>query len=184
MFNTPFRATFFKYVSFKKDSDAMKEIGSDTRGIKGLSASFKKIIGSIEPNTTIVFCGLPYSCTPIIEFLVYVIRKQPCNLFYIPYTDISKARSIHLGEYIMELGECVELKEKKIDVIVLMGGLAMPGKCKASDAQSMIKTLSNETTKVVGVCFMNMFQKAGWTDIVPFDYLENSDMLTKLFVKE
>jgi len=52
-------------------------------------------------------------------------------------------------------------------VIVLMGGLSMPGVPVTKD---QIKTAvqSHNASALIGVCFMNMFDRAGW--LKDFDF--------------
>jgi hypothetical protein len=51
-----------------------------------------------------------------------------------------------------------------------MGGLAMPNvPIKKDEVKALIQRHSN--VKVVGICFMNMFEKAGWLDTISFDMM-------------
>jgi hypothetical protein len=55
-------------------------------------------------------------------------------------------------------------------VIVVMGGLSMPGvPVEAGQVQKIIDRYPG--AKVVGVCFMQMFEKAGWLSTISFDCL-------------
>ena len=52
--------------------------------------------------------------------------------------------------------------------VVIMGGLAMPDvPVHKEQVRDLIK--KHGSVKVIGVCFMGMFEKAGWPDTVPFD---------------
>jgi hypothetical protein len=51
-----------------------------------------------------------------------------------------------------------------------MGGLAMPNMpLTKEDVKELIQRHGN--VKVIGVCFMNMFEKAGWPGTVSFDLI-------------
>jgi hypothetical protein len=55
-------------------------------------------------------------------------------------------------------------------VIVIMGGLAMPNMPVTKEQVKDLITRYPDVI-VVGVCFMSMFEKAGWLDTVEFDLL-------------
>lgn len=162
----------------------MEELFTDPRGIKGMLQSFRKVMEAVPRSATIVYSGLPHTCTPIIEFLLYVLRDSGADMYYVPYTHLEDARSISLGDYSMEIGESADLQTKKVDVIILLGGLAMPNKCDVNEATRMIDTIRSDDTMIIGVCFMNMFERAGWTDVIHFDYIENSEITTSVYGKE
>jgi hypothetical protein len=51
-----------------------------------------------------------------------------------------------------------------------MGGLAMPNiPLTKGDVKDLVRRYGN--AKVVGVCFMSMFEKAGWLDTISFDMM-------------
>jgi hypothetical protein len=51
-----------------------------------------------------------------------------------------------------------------------MGGLAMPNMpVSKEDVKQVVQRHPN--VKVIGVCFMSMFEKAGWLDEVSFDMI-------------
>lgn len=55
-------------------------------------------------------------------------------------------------------------------VLVILGGLSMP---YVPVTKEQVKGLIGkyENVIVIGVCFMSMFEKAGWLDTVQFDLL-------------
>jgi len=60
-------------------------------------------------------------------------------------------------------------------VVVIMGGLAMPNMpVTADDVAVVLKKWKGAGT--IGVCFMHMFEKAGWLDKVHFDMLIDADI--------
>ncbi|MGZ7068952.1 MAG: DUF2124 family protein, partial [Methanobacterium sp.] len=65
------------------------------------------------------------------------------------------------------------------DAIVVMGGLAMPKfGCAPEDVLKLIKDLSEEKPKIIGVCFMNIFEKTGWDKKIPFDIVLDTTLET------
>lgn len=154
----------------------MEKVIDDSRGIKGMLVSFRKIMQQIEKKETIAFLGLPYTCTPLIDFLLYVIRDMGCKAYYVPQTHVNETVEVALGKYAVDYGN--EVDPGKVDVIVLLGGLAMPNKETLEDTQKAVQTLSHEESSVVGMCFMNMFERAGWMDGIPFAYMENCYLST------
>jgi hypothetical protein len=63
-------------------------------------------------------------------------------------------------------------------MIVVLGGLAMPKfGCPVEGVQRFIgKVAGQGTAKVVGVCFMDILKRSGWTDCIKFDALINATM--------
>ena len=59
--------------------------------------------------------------------------------------------------------------------IVIMGGLSMPNvPVKAEQMKSAID--KHPGTLVIGVCFMHMFEKAGWLSTVSFDCMIDANI--------
>ena len=59
-------------------------------------------------------------------------------------------------------------------VVVLMGGLSMPG--TNVTAEQMKAVVSKYRVPVVGVCFMRMFEKTGWTKVFDFSLLIDANI--------
>jgi hypothetical protein len=100
-------------------------------------------------------------------------------MIYVPKSDIKKARRIKEQP---NIGYSV-VNEKtdpiRPDVIVIMGGLAMPKfGCSTEDVLNMVEEISDDKPKIIGVCFMNIFEKTGWTKKIPFDVLIDTNMET------
>jgi len=66
------------------------------------------------------------------------------------------------------------------DVVVVLGGLAMPKfGCVPEEVLDMIQEISGEQKpKIIGVCFMNIFERAGWEKKIPFDTLIDTTLET------
>ena len=56
------------------------------------------------------------------------------------------------------------------DVVVLLGGLSMPKyDVDTEEAKALVADILKEYGQLIGVCFMDMFAKAGWLEKVDFD---------------
>ncbi|MHC1604837.1 MAG: DUF2124 family protein [Candidatus Methanofastidiosia archaeon] len=152
----------------------------ETSGLVGMSKSFREILENCGKIKSIVFCGLPFTCTPIIDFLTHTIRKMECDKYFVPNGDISNARTLEIKELAVQLGKKANISHT--DIIVLLGGLAMPDKCDVKDIQNFITKIKGKNTKIIGVGFMDIFSRAGWTECINFDFLQNCDL--QITVKE
>ncbi len=119
-----------------------------------------------------VFTGSVAVCTPFIELLAYKVRDKGFDLLYVPTANATETRKI---TEIAKIGYSV-VDEKgdpqNPDVVVVLGGLAMPKfGCAPEVVNQMIESLSSgeEKPKIIGVCFMNIFERADWDKKVPFD---------------
>lgn len=131
---------------------------------------FKKYImeAGLGDGDQIVYYGCPGTCTPFIELLAFAIRDLPVQQVYVPYFEESRAKLLALRE-----GVGMQVTEGPVSlspaVIVVMGGLSMPGVPVTAEKAS--ETVAHYTARTVGICFMNMFQKTGWLDSLAFDLL-------------
>ena len=56
------------------------------------------------------------------------------------------------------------------DVVVLLGGLSMPKyDVDTEELMVLVNDILREGGQLMGVCFMDMFTKAGWLDKIDFD---------------
>ncbi|HOP08981.1 MAG TPA: DUF2124 family protein [Candidatus Methanofastidiosa archaeon] len=155
----------------------MEEIRNAT-GLTGMLRSFAQVIKDCERRESIAFVGMPFTCTPLIDFFVYVIRDLVENKYYFPDPDLGRGYELYLGG---DRIESAPVGPRKVDIVVVMGGVAMPGNWEVDDANGVIEKLSHKDTVVVGACFMDMFEKAGWIGSVPFDYIENCHISTDAY---
>jgi hypothetical protein len=155
-----------------------KKVIETTKGLSGMLKAFKSMMLGLglEPTTKIVFVGNPGTCVPFIELFAYTIREQVKGLVYIPDGIADDARAIWLvGGVGMQIGGLVD--PYNADYVVLLGGLSMPGsKVSPDQAGQLTGRLLKPGGKVIGICFMDMFAKAGWEDKVHFDLLMNADI--------
>jgi hypothetical protein len=137
--------------------------------------SFKSLVEGAE---RITFVGTPGFCTPFAELLGFVVRDR--ELAFISSQDFEKARSIFMDYEGMQLGK---LTDPHADVVVLLGGLAMPkiGITPEKAKEVARKILEgSEKGKIIGVCFQSAFMKQKWDEVINFDYIINSDLAVEV----
>ena len=134
------------------------------KGLNGQLVTFKKEVGDAQKIT---FVGSPGVCTPFAEFLAYSVRdKETC---FIPLLDIDECHEFENKSYAMVLKD--ELYDPhNSDVVVLLGGLSMPKyDVDTNELMVLVNEILKDDGKLMGVCFMNMFEKAGWFEKIDFD---------------
>jgi hypothetical protein len=141
------------------------------KSVPGILRPFKEYCQSVglAENDQIVYYGCPGTCTPFVELLAVAIRGLKAEQVFVPLLDESKAKKIqNVPDVGMQVnGGPVSLHPK---AVVFMGGLAMPDvPVKKEQVRDIIQKYPS--VHVIGVCFMNMFEKAGWLDAVPFNLL-------------
>jgi hypothetical protein len=145
-------------------------------GVPGILRPFKEFIESkgLKKGDQIVYYGVPGTCLPFVELLAFAIRSLELGQVFVPFVDESRAKKIsHVDDVGMQARMApVTLKPK---AIVIMGGLSMPNvPVKAEQVMSVIEKHSDAT--VIGVCFMHMFEKAGWLNTITFDCLIDANI--------
>lgn len=142
------------------------------RGVPGILRPFQECIKAAGPKSgdQVVYYGVPGTCTPFVELLAFALRSLDLEQVFVPLVDEGKARTLqHVPDVGMQVGDAPPaLLHPK--VIVVMGGLAMPNVPVAA-GQVQVIIDSHPGAKVVGVCFMQMFEKAGWLATISFDCL-------------
>ncbi len=145
----------------------------ERNGIVDFTGTFRNSIADIKEGSKMVFTGSVAVCTPLIELLAYAIRDRGFEMLYVPRADAKEARKIkeieHIGYTVVdEKGD-----PKGPDAVVVLGGLAMPKfGCSPEDVTRMIEEISGEKKpKIIGVGFMNIFERAGWDKKINFDTL-------------
>ncbi|MBZ2166468.1 DUF2124 family protein [Methanobacterium spitsbergense] len=149
-------------------------------GIIGFTGAFRDSVKEIADGSKIVFTGSIAVCTPFIELLSYAIRDKNFDMVYVPVADLKKSKMINMQENIGFSVVDVPADPKGPDVVVVMGGLAMPKfGCSPEDVLKMIKEISvDHKPKIIGVCFMNIFERTGWTKKISYDVLIDTNMET------
>ena len=136
----------------------------DVKGLGGMLNGFRDLV---KDDKRIVFVGSPGFCTPFALFLGYPVREK--ELVFLPGLDMNKARSITATEYGMELGGAASAQA---DVVVILGGMAMPKiGVKPEEMREFLSKMKYK--KLIGVCFMSIFEKAGWCQALPFQSVMN-----------
>lgn len=150
------------------------------QGIVGFTGSFRESVSDIKNESKIVFVGSVAVCTPFIELLSYSVRDKNYNLIYVPKSDISNAKTVKMRQNIGFSVMDEKANPQNPEAIVVLGGLAMPKfGCAPEDVLKLIEDVSGEQKpKIIGVCFMNIFENAGWAKKIPFDVLIDTTLET------
>ena len=140
------------------------------RGVPGMLRPFKEYIKSLnlKEKEQIVFYGCPGTCTPFVELLGYAVRDLGCEIVFVPFLDEKKSIILENRDNI-GLQASGAPEKIKPSLIVLMGGLAMPNVPVSADEAKLVT--EKYGSKIAGVCFMNMFEKEKWTNVIGFDMI-------------
>ena len=140
-------------------------------GVPGILRPFKEFIekNGLKKGDQIVYYGVPGTCTPFVELLAFAVRSLELEQVFVPFVDEHRVTKIcHVDNVGMQARMGPMIFKPK--VIVIMGGLSMPNvPVKAEQVKSAIGR--HPGALVIGVCFMHMFEKAGWLSTVSFDCL-------------
>ena len=147
---------------------ATREISKSVPGILRPFKAFVQEMG-LKEGDQIVYFGCVGTCTPFVELNAVAVRGLHVEQVFVPLLDEAKAKKIQFVEDVgMQVsGGPATLRPK---LLVFMGGLAMP---LMPVTKEQVQDLARKypDAKVAGVCFMSMFEKAGWLDTVDFDLL-------------
>jgi hypothetical protein len=101
-------------------------------------------------------------------------------LIYAPKADINDAKQVKMQQGIGFGVVDGNVDPQNPEVVVVLGGLAMPKfGCAPEDVLSMIREVSGEQKpRIIGVCFMNIFERAGWDKKIPFDTIIDTTLET------
>ena len=134
------------------------------KGLNGQLMTFKKEIGDSQKIT---FIGSPGVCTPFAEFMAYAVRDRQNH--FIPLLDIGECHEFEAKSYAMVLKDKVSDPHDS-DAVVLLGGLSMPKyDVDTEELMELVNEILKEGGQLMGVCFMDMFTKAGWLEKIDFD---------------
>ncbi|MEN4017958.1 MAG: DUF2124 family protein [Methanobacterium sp.] len=149
-------------------------------GIVGFTGSFRESIEDLKNNSKVVFTGSIAVCTPFIELLSYAVRDKNFDLIYVPRADITNAKQIKMQPGIGFSAVDEKGDPQNPEVVVVLGGLAMPKfGCAPEEVLSMIGEISGkQKPRIIGVCFMNIFERAGWQKKILFDTLIDTTLET------
>lgn len=145
-------------------------------GVPGILRPFRQFIEKkgLKKGDQIVYYGVPGTCTPFVELLGFTLRSLEVGQVFVPYVDESKAVTLtNVSNVGMQAGAGAGSLDPR--VIVVMGGLSMPNMpVNAGQVKAVIKT--HPDAAVIGVCFMHMFEKAGWLNTITFDCLIDANI--------
>ena len=134
------------------------------KGLNGQLVTFKKEVDDAEKIT---FIGSPGVCTPFAELLAYAVRDKETH--FIPLLDIDDCHQFESRPYGMVLKDEVSNPQES-DAVVLLGGLSMPKyDVDTEELKALVGSILKENGQLIGVCFMDMFTKAGWLEKIDFD---------------
>lgn len=155
-----------------------REKKKERNGIADFTGTFRNSIADLKDGSKMVFTGSVAVCTPFAELLAYAVRDRDFDMLYVPSANAEEARMI---KEIENLGYSVvdETGDPKYpDAVVVLGGLAMPKfGCEPEEVIQMIEVLSGvKRPKIIGICFMNIFARAGWDKKLDFDMLIDATM--------
>jgi hypothetical protein len=144
------------------------ELQEKLTSVPGMLRPFKKFVveSGLNDGDQVVFYGCPGTCTPFIELLGFAIRDLPLTQVFVPHLDEGKAKVLkQVPDVGMQVADALPALDPRI--IVLMGGLAMPNvPVSAEMANDVVSRY--EGASIIGVCFMNMFEQAGWMSEIAF----------------
>jgi hypothetical protein len=140
-------------------------------GVPGMLRPFKEYLEKkgMKAGDQVVYYGCPGTCTPFVELLGFAVRSLELEQIFVPYVDESKSQRLKLVPDIgMQAGGQAKITRPK--AVVVMGGLSMP------NVPVTLEQVRSTATKypdaaLIGICFMNMFEKAGWLKAMEFDLL-------------
>jgi len=145
-------------------------------GVPGILRPFREFVENrgAKKGDQILYYGVPGTCTPFVELLGFALRSLELEQVFVPYVDESRAKKIrHVDNVGMQADAAATALKPK--VIVIMGGLSMPNvPVKAEQVKAVID--KHAGAAVIGVCFMHMFEKAGWLSTVSFDCLIDANI--------
>ena len=139
--------------------------------VPGILRPFKEFVQGtgIRDGDQIAYYGCAGTCTPFVELLAVSVRGLHPEQVFVPLLDESKAKKI-LNVDGVGMQVCGSPATVRPKLVVIMGGLAMPNMPVTKEqVRDLIR--SHGDAKAAGVCFMSMFEKAGWLDEVRFDLL-------------
>lgn len=142
------------------------------QGLNGLLSIFKIEVADVSKIT---FIGSPGLCTPFSEFLSYGVNDKETH--FIPLLNLEDCHEFELKSYGMSLKDEVSDPHES-DVVVLMGGLAIPDyNVDVDELNELINEILKEDGRIIGVCFMNMFSDFGWLEKIEFDSIIDGTLI-------
>jgi len=142
-----------------------------TKSVPGILRPYKEFVQGlgIGKGDQIAYYGCTGTCTPFVELLAVAVRGLHAEQVFVPLLDEAKAKGIvDVPDVGMQVAGGPAMVAPKL--MVVMGGLAMP-LMPVTKEQVRDLARSHPGAGLAGVCFMSMFEKAGWLDTVDFDLM-------------
>jgi hypothetical protein len=178
------RIVYTQYPRYQRGSSERWNFMEKVRmeGIVGLTKLFRNETDGLSKGAVVIFAGSAAVCALFAELLGYAVRDRGFALYFSPLANEKDCRELHWNE---GTGYSISPNGKEIvgaDLIVILGGLAMPKFGCAVDAvqQFIEKTSKPVTTKVIGLGFMDILRRSGWHLQINFDSILNATMETEL----
>jgi hypothetical protein len=149
------------------------ESTEEFKGLTGNLMAFKK---EVEDAEKVTFAGLPGVCTPFAELFAYAIRDK--ESVFITGIDIKTARKLEMTPQGMQL---TDEADPGADILAILGGLSMPkSNLGVEDIKKLQSEVLKEGGKMIGLCYMGMFQKVGWDEKLDFDCIIDGYLTGKI----
>ena len=163
-------------ITFRYECRSIMVTRETFQGVPGILRPFKEFVEAkgFKKGDQIVYYGVPGTCMPFIELLAFSLRSLELDQVFVPMTDERKAHRIR---DVPDIGMQARVASVTLNprVVVVMGGLSMPNiPVKAEEVKAVIDR--HPGAVVIGVCFMHMFGKAGWLDVLSFDCLIDANI--------
>lgn len=151
----------------------------DIIGFKGLNGQLLAFKEEVNDANKITFIGAPRVCTPLASLFAYAVRDKESH--YITLTNINTCRKFELLPTGMQLDNTVKSNPKESDIVILLGGLAMPkSKVDIDKLNTLIKDILKVDGKIIGCSFMDIFTKNKWLKKVKFDTIIDATLIGKI----
>lgn len=151
----------------------MKKI-NEFEGLTGNLLAFKE---EVEKADKVTFVGVPGVCTPFAELFAYAIRDK--ESVFISGNNIGSAKKLELKPEGMQLTDSAD---PEAEVVALLGGLSMPkSNISADEIQILLDKILKREGKLIGLCYMDMFRKAGWDEKLDFDCIIDGTLTGTVF---
>ncbi|MDO5860285.1 DUF2124 family protein [Methanobrevibacter sp.] len=142
-------------------------------GLNEMLSIFQK---ESDGASKITFIGSPGLCTPFAEFLSYGVTDKETH--FIPFVNVDECREFELRPYGLALKDEIS-NPYDSDIVVVMGGLAIPDfNVDLDELNALIEKIMKKDGKIIGVCFMNMFDESGWLKKIDFDCIIDGTLIT------
>jgi hypothetical protein len=147
-----------------------------TDEFEGLTGNIRAFQEEVANAQKVTFAGLPGVCTPFAELFAYSIRDK--ESVFITKVDVSSARKLEMTPQGMQL---THEADPCADVLAILGGLSLPkSNLEVEDIEKLKDQVLKDGGKMIGLCYMSMFQKVGWDKKLDFDCIIDGYLTGKI----